>query len=127
MRILISEDSDSKFNRIQELLNDEFTNLAITRIKSGKATVIELMNNEYEFLIQDMQMPLHSDSRNIDILCGVYVLSQLRLRSINIKTVVCSSDDQRANLDANNLSEIPCVVYNSTTWKRDLIKTIKDL
>ena len=65
MRILIAEDNDSKFARIEDFLKQEFKDVEITRFAYAKGVVIELKTlsdlnqNDYDFLIQDMQMPLN--------------------------------------------------------------------
>ena len=104
-----------------------FDNLEIKRCTYAKSVVLELMNNEYEFLIQDMQMPLMSDSR-IDSQAGLYVQSRLELRQIKIKTIFCSSDEVSFLNPYGYLNYPESVLfqYSGSAWKRDLIEKMRN-
>jgi CheY-like chemotaxis protein len=124
----IAEDNDSKFARIEDFLKQEFEDLEITRFAYAKGVVIELKTlndlkqNNYDFLIQDMQMPLNIDGR-IDTQAGQFVLEQLKFRQIKIKTIVCSSEEQTVPNDIGFVK----FVYGTSDWKRELINQIKKL
>lgn len=122
MRILIAEDNEHKYKAIEDFLLQEFPTAELKRFTYAKGIILELMSNEYEFLIQDMQMPLNSDGR-IEIDAGKYVLEQLKYRGIEIKTIVCSSEDQTVP------DEIGFVKfeYGKSNWKKELIKQMKNL
>ena len=121
MRILIAEDNDSKFARIEDFLKQEFKDVEITRFAYAKGIVIELKTqNDYDFLIQDMQMPLNRDGR-IDTQAGKYVLEQLKRREIKIKTIVCSSEEQ---IVPDGIGFV-LFSYTSCGWREDLINKIK--
>ena len=77
MKILICEDNERKYNDIREAIRIVMPEAKITWCKYAKTGVQELRNNEYDFLIQDMQLPLHSDDR-IDFKGGIYVLHRLQ-------------------------------------------------
>lgn len=127
MRILIAEDNDSKFARIEDFLKQEFKDVEITRFAYAKGIVIELKTlndlnqNDYDFLIQDMQMPLNKDSR-VDTKAGTYVFHQLQYRGIKIKTICCSSEPQEIPDDV----EFVLFSYTSCDWREDLINKIKN-
>ena len=61
MKILICEDNERKYNDIREAIRIVMPEAKITWCKYAKTGVQELKNNKYDFLIQDMQLPLHSD------------------------------------------------------------------
>ena len=123
MKILIAEDNDSKFARIEDFLKQEFKDVEITRFAYAKGIVIELKTqNDYNFLIQDMQMPLNRDGR-IDTQAGKYVLEQLKRREIKIKTIVCSSEEQ---IVPDGVGFVK-FVYGSSNWKKELINQMKEL
>jgi ribosomal protein L1 len=63
MKILICEDNERKYNDIREAIRIVMPEAKITWCKYAKTGVQELRNNEYDFLIQDMQLPLHSDEK----------------------------------------------------------------
>ena len=125
MKILIAEDNDSKFQRIKDCLEDGFNNVQITRFTYAKGVVIELETldnlnqNDYDLLIQDMQMPLNRDGR-IDTRAGMYVLSQLDIREIKIKTIVCSSEEVSFMNPYSylNYPEFVLFSYTSSAWKK---------
>ena len=127
MRILIAEDNDSKFARIEDFLKQEFKDVEITRFAYAKGIVIELktlsdLNQiDYDFLIQDMQMPLNKDSR-VDTKAGTYVFHKLKYRRIKIKTICCSSEPQEIPDDV----EFVLFSYTSCDWREDLINKIKN-
>ena len=126
MKILIAEDNDSKFARIEDFLKQEFKDVEITRFAYAKGIVIELktLNDlnqmDYNFLIQDMQMPINIDGR-IDTQAGKYVLEQLKRREIKIKTIVCSSEEQ---IVPDGIGFV-LFSYTSCGWREDLINKIK--
>lgn len=121
MRILIAEDNDSKFARIKDCLEYNFKDLEITRFTYAKGIVLDLMENEYEFLIQDMQMPLNRDGR-IETTAGMYVFNQLKYREIKIKTICCSSESQ----DVPDEVEFVLFSYTSSGWGEQLINKMKN-
>lgn len=134
MKILIAEDNDHKFERIQEFLEQEIPESEITRFTHAKAVVVELKTlndlnqNDYKLLIQDMQMPLNRDG-NIDTKAGMYVLNQLEYRKIKINTVVCSADDV-SFLNHYSYLNYPHFVkfeYSKSDWKTNLRNILKEL
>ena len=128
MKILIAEDNDSKFQRIEDFLKQEFKDVEITRFAYAKGIVIELktLNDlnqmDYNFLIQDMQMPLNRNG-SIDTKAGMYVFKQLKRREIKIKTIVCSSEEQIAPDGVGFVK----FVYGSSNWKQEFINQMKEL
>lgn len=131
MKILIAEDNDSKYKRIKDCLEDSFNNVQITRFAHAKGVVIELETldnlnqNECDLLIQDMQMSLNSDGR-IDTKAGMYVLNQLDIREIKIKTIVCSSEEVSFMNPYSylNYPEFVLFSYTSSAWEKELIDKI---
>ena len=127
MKILIAEDNDSKFARIKNCLEDEFKDLEITRFTYAKGIIIELKTlddlnqNDYEFLIQDMQMPINRNG-SIVVQAGMYVFNQLEYRKIKIKTICCSSEPQEI---PDNV-EFVLFSYTSCGWRKDLINKMKN-
>ncbi len=98
MKILICEDDERKFIGIQDVILASNPTAEIKWVKYSKAALNELISEtEYDILIQDMQLPINSDSR-IDPEGGLYVLNQLKYRrDINqfradLKVCVCSND-----------------------------------
>ena len=94
MKILICEDDERKFIGIQDVILASNPIAEIKWVKYSKAALNELKSeSEYDILIQDMQLPINSDSR-IDPEGGLYVLNQLKYRKIrpDLKVCVCSSD-----------------------------------
>ncbi len=128
MRILIAEDNDKKYQKILNCLIEEFgANLEVKRFTYAKGVILELMEHEYEFLIQDMQMPINKCSE-INITAGSYVFSQLNLRQIKIKTICCSSEEV-SFLNAYSYLNYPETVlfsYSGSAWRKDLINTMKN-
>lgn len=96
MKILICEDDERKFIGIQDVILASNPTAEIKWVKYSKAALNELISeSEYDILLQDMQLPINSDSR-IDPEGGLYVLNQLKYRQIrsDLKVCVCSSDEK---------------------------------
>ena len=125
MKILICEDNERKYNDIKEAIRIVMPEAKITWCKYAKTGVQELRNNEYDFLIQDMQLPLHSDDR-IDFKGGIYVLHRLQHSQhtyhINrdIKVCVCSSDIASKDILTSEGFDIPFIEYTSYTFVSDI-------
>lgn len=134
MKIIVAEDNDHKFERIREFLEQEIPESEITRFTHAKAVVIELKTlndlnqNDYELLIQDMQMPLNRDE-SIDTIAGMYVLNQLERREIKINTIVCSADDVSFlnPFDYLNYPHFVKFEYSKSEWKTNLRNILKEL
>lgn len=96
MKILICEDNERKFIGIQDVILASNPTAEIKWVKYSKAALNELISErKYDILIQDMQLPINSDSR-IDPEGGLYVLNQLKHRKIrpDLNVCVCSSDEK---------------------------------
>jgi hypothetical protein len=67
-RIIVCEDDNRKFEGIEKTILRLFKEVEIKRVKYAKAAIIEIKENpeKYNYLIQDMQLPINSDS-GIDI------------------------------------------------------------
>ena len=114
MKILISEDNDYKYKNIEKYILDIIPEATITRVTYAKAGVVLLKNsNDYDLLIQDMQLPLMSDDR-IDIEGGLYVLNQLKRLNIKIKTCICSGDAKAYDLiKEKGFNDVDFIEYDS--------------
>ena len=125
MKILICEDNERKYNDIREAIRIVMPEAKITWCKYAKTGVLELKNNEYDFLIQDMQLPLHSDEK-IMIKGGIYVLQRLEHYqhrygiNPNIKVCVCSSDIASKDILTSEGFDIPFIEYTSYTFVSDI-------
>lgn len=121
-RILVCEDSDHKYDGIEKTILRLFNEVEIKRVKYAKAAIIEIKENEdkYDYLIQDMQLPINSDSR-IDIKGGIYVLGQLERRNFNIKYCICSSDNSSyKSMVENGYQDVPFINYSSFEFVNDI-------
>lgn len=125
MKILICEDNERKYNDIKEAIRIVMPDAKITWCKYAKTGVQELRNNEYDFLIQDMQLPLNIDDR-IDFKGGIYVLQKLEHYqhsydiNPNIKVCVCSSDIASKDILTSEGFDIPFIEYTSYTFVSDI-------
>lgn len=120
MKILISEDSNFKFEGIKRGIQSVLENAEIKRVITAKESVIELIHNEYDILIQDMQLPINKNDR-IDIKGGLYVLNQIKYRQIEVKHCICSSDEKSHQLMIEDkFSEIPFIDYSSNQFLNEL-------
>lgn len=121
MRVLISEDSERKYIHIQNVVKKVLgEDTEIERVVYAKAGVVKLKNEKYDYLIQDMQLPINSDGR-IDIKGGLYVLNQVKYRKLIDKYCICSSDVFSYELmKENGFKNVPFVDYSSDMFFNDL-------
>ena len=121
-RIIVCEDDNRKFEGIEKTILRLFKEVEIKRVKYAKAAIIEIKENpeKYNYLIQDMQLPINSDSR-IDIKGGIYVLGQLKRREYNIKYCICSSDNSSyKSMIENGYADVPFINYSSFQFSEDI-------
>ena len=125
MKILISDDCDIKSKDIKESILQIYPNAQVTRVNYAKAGLKELIREEYDYLIQDMFLPIHSEEQ-IDTRGGIYILNQLKLREIKVKSCICSSDKvSQSYMMESGFSETPFIYYSSSYFTEDLINFIK--
>jgi CheY-like chemotaxis protein len=127
MKILICEDDERKFIGIQDVILASNPTAEIKWVKYSKAALNELISeSEYDILIQDMQLPINSDSR-IDPEGGLYVLNQLKYRRdrnrfrSDLKVCVCSSDKkyQQVLID-KGFDEIDFIYFASFSFVAEM-------
>ena len=121
-RIIVCEDDNRKFEGIEKTILRLFKEVEIKRVKYAKAAVIEIKENpdKYNYLIQDMQLPINSDS-GIDIKGGIYVLGYLEGREYNIKYCICSSDNSSyKSMVENGYADVQFINYSSFQFSEDI-------
>ena len=109
MKVLVIEDTETKFLDIkQALIQNKIVN--ITHKYSRNSGLLELINNQYDLLILDMQIPLDDDSFNILTDGGFEVLDEIIRTKNKIPVIICSSDA----INADNYENVVSVIrYNS--------------
>ena len=125
MKILISEDNDQKFKSILNVVLSVYPEAEVTRATYSKEGVVLLKNERFNFLIQDMFLPINSDSR-IDNKGGIYALNRIRHRNIDVKYCICSSDAiSYESMKEAGFQDTPFIDYSSFNFQMDLIKFLK--
>ena len=121
-RIIVCEDDNRKFEGIEKTILRLFKEVEIKRVKYAKAAIIEIEENpnKYNYLIQDMQLPINSDD-GIDIKGGIYVLGQIKYRQIDIKYCICSSDNSSyKSMVENGYADVQFINYSSFQFSEDI-------
>lgn len=96
MNVLISEDDDSKFNKIQKAIYKILPNCDIRREISVRGTLGYLKQNVVDVLIQDMNLPIFDDERDVRCNVGLDVVFTVEYDEIPISfKFVCSSDKDK--------------------------------
>lgn len=126
MKILISDDCDLKSKEIKKIILQIYPNAEITRVNYAKAGLKELIKNRYDYLIQDMFLPINFEDR-IDNKGGIYILDQIKYRDIKIKHCICSSDiiSYQYMVEAVH-SNIPFLDFSSSYFEEDLTNFLKE-
>ena len=125
IKVLISDDDTFKSESIRDVVLSVFPKAKITRVECAKDSVVELLNNKYDILIQDMFLPINKNEA-IDQKGGIYVLNQIKFREIEIKHCICSSDSisYKFMLEAN-FDKTPFINFSSIYFEEDLIEFFK--
>lgn len=100
MRILVVEDDDYKFNRVEDYLKNICDGASIiARAKSVNGALLELrrfnkLGIMYDLVMLDMQLPICEDEFEIEIEKegGLEVLAEIRRCNYNTKVAICSSE-----------------------------------
>lgn len=133
MKILISEDNDHKYRDLINVLKGmNIDNLEITRVESRNKTVITFRENEFDFIIQDMQMPSYENESKIDISAGVYVLRNImrKEKSFDLNNSFFFSSAEQSEyieqLKISKLDEIKWVnyQYDNNSWVSEVVDII---
>ena len=124
MKFLVVDD----FSTMRRIVSGILKECGITNIKEaddGDNALVMLKNEKFDFLIQDMFLPINSDGR-IDNKGGIYVLEQMKYRDIDVKTCVCSSDSVSYKYMVDrNFRNTPFVDFSSFQFRNDLIEFLK--
>lgn len=87
MKILIVDDDAIKVEMIKKSI--AYTNADITVIRNGKEALLDILVEDYDYLISDMQFPWSGSQ--IEDTCGIHLQQELKDSEISIKTIICSS------------------------------------
>lgn len=142
MRILCMEDQEDKYRHIEAVLRQEKM-IEIIWEKNCQEGLMRLRNNNFDFLLLDMSMPLCDvdyKKENYDSFAGQSVLEEIKRKNYNIKVIIITgfSDFERENriITFNELEEeikhkykkyyLGHIKYDSTSveWQRNLIKIL---
>lgn len=103
MKILIVDDDPVKADLIKKSLN--YTNAEITVINNGKDALMDILIEDYDYMVSDMQFPWSGSE--IEDTCGIHLQQELADSEIDLKTVICSS--VKRNADFKNV--IGYIIY----------------
>lgn len=94
MKVLISEDDDYKFSKIEKAIYKLIPDCSIRRESSVRGTLKYLKGNDVDVLIQDMNLPIFADERKVRCNAGLDVVFTTKYDELTIKfKFVCSSDN----------------------------------
>lgn len=93
MNVLISEDDEYKFRKIEKSVRKTIPDSTISREISVRGTLKHIKNNHVDVLIQDMNLPVWEDGSDIRSGAGMDVVYTVGVKNSPIKfRFVCSSD-----------------------------------
>lgn len=90
-KILFIEDNQTKFDDISSYLFSEFPEIEIIKKDSFSSGLREINSNAYDLLLLDMSLPVRDEiqsSNNYMQLGGHKILSELRRKKIEVKTIL---------------------------------------
>lgn len=120
MKILICDDDARKADIIKDCVLDVYPEAEIKIVTSAKATILSLAEEDFDYLIQDMFLPINSDSR-IDNKGGLYVLNRIKYRKFNFKYCICSSDSvSYSYMKESGHENVPFIDFSSSYFREDL-------
>ena len=122
MKILICDDDIRKADIIKDCVLEVYPEAEIKIVSYAKVTVLTLIEEDFDYLIQDMFLPINLDGR-IDNKGGLYVLSQIKYRKFNIKYCICSSDRvSYSYMKESGYGNVPFIDFSSSYFREDLIE-----
>lgn len=110
-KILIIEDDDDKLSTLIHFIEEEFPTLSVDTAKSFSSGLRALINksNEYIGILLDMSMPNYDSTASEpgggkpESYAGSDLLAQMKLRKINIPTIVVTMFDKHGE-EPNRIS-----------------------
>jgi len=130
-KIIISEDTEDKYNDIKEVVLSVYPDAEITRETRAITTVHTILENHFDYHIQDMQMPLREDNEDWDVEIdgGETVLTNLVFRKIpnpEMKSIICSSGKiEDKTLKICEVESAILYDFCSDGWVKDLETFLK--
>jgi CheY-like chemotaxis protein len=135
------EDQEDKYTHIKEVL--EVDDVSLTWKTSYQTGLMELLTNEYDYLLLDMSMPIcenEPSKDNFDNYAGMSVLREVKRKKYNCKVIVVTGfDDFQKGDEVITLHElekeiinkykgyyIGCVRYDSRSieWQSKLLNLL---
>lgn len=142
MKVLCMEDQEAKYKNIEKLLNNY--SVDIVWKKSCQTGLIELLYNEYDYLLLDMSMPICEDEsgkENFNNYAGMNVLREIKRKHYTLKVIVVTgfSDFEKGQkiitldelekdiLDKYKKYYIGHVKYDTSSieWQNKLLEMLK--
>lgn len=131
MKILISEDNETKYAAINEVISSIFPESEIIHKASVNGTLMTLQENEdIDLIIQDMQLPTFNTGEHFNPVGGLDIILDLKYDKKETPIIVCSSDEHsKTILEDAELEDIPFVLYApiSNQWQEELKTLLKDI
>jgi len=113
MKVLIIDDSPEKIERIKKSITGLVPEAKYIYAFSYWEAKFELDNEEFDFIVCDMQFPIKSNDR-IDIEAGIKMLSVMTRMNLKAKIVVASSSDTvNELLEERGYGHIPAIKASS--------------
>lgn len=120
MKILICDDDIRKANIIKDCVLDVYPEAEWKIVSYAIASINELKYRNYDYLIQDMFLPINSDDK-IDNKGGLFVLNRINYEEINVKYCICSSDSvSYSYMKESNFENVPFIDFSSSYFREDL-------
>lgn len=90
MKILCMEDQEDKYNHINAVLKDnKFTDVIWE--KNCQTGLMRLLENDIDFLLLDMSMPLSDTNykkESYDVYAGISVLKEIKRKKYKLKVII---------------------------------------
>ena len=120
MKILICDDDIRKADIIKDCVLEVYPEAEIKIVSYAEATILSLAEEDFDYLIQDMFLPINLDS-GISNKGGIFVLEKINLEEINIKHCICSSDSVSYNyMKESGYGNVPFIDFSSSYFREDL-------
>lgn len=121
--VLIIEDNDSKFKdlkyQITKNFQDKNIDITIEREVSINAGTRALIENNFDLLILDMQMPQMNDSFNIEKDGGIQVLDNIEFYEVQAPYIIVTSANEDI-ADIVESYEVDSIWYEPGEFEEEL-------
>lgn len=92
-KVLFVEDEVNKAREVRDFLKNNYSNIALQEEKSFQGAINKIRENQFDFILLDMSLPLSDDGSDFETFAGIDILEELiRIDSRSFVIVITAFD-----------------------------------